>query len=74
MANQNKNFMHRFIVTAPDTLFDEESLMFTSNKESDAKDWMYGNSDNRNPIHMRLWDMRQEGENGMPLMIDELNG
>jgi len=69
----NKNIMHRYLVTIPSDSGDvREALIRSSPEESKAKDWMYGNSDMSGPVHMKLWDMRQ-GTDAEPKLIDEIN-
>ena len=69
----NKNIMHRYIVTTPAGFDNDlEALLHSSPEESKAKDYMYGNSDMSGPAHMKLWDMRQ-GDDDQPKLIDEIN-
>lgn len=49
---------------------DNNAFQLSSNKKGEAKDFMYGNADQRGGKHFKLWDQRLADGDG-PTLIDE---
>ena len=60
------SYFNRYFVTEGKS----DNVLKTSNKESEAEDFMYGNADQRGTKHFKLWDQRVADGDG-PALINE---
>ena len=65
------NFFNRYFVTEGD----QREVVKTSSKESEARDFMYGNADRQGSQTFKLWDMRlaADGDSNEPTLIGEVS-
>jgi len=60
------SYFNRYFVTEGEG----DVVLKTSNKESEVKDFIYGNADTRGTKHFKLWDQRLADGDG-PALIEE---